>query len=506
MNQDLRSKTIKAIGHLGLGGMLGKVVSLGVTLVMARLLSPEDYGLMAMAMVLVGFIGFFNEVGIGSAIVQKPVLEEEEVNGCFSFSMLASILLFGFTALLSMPAARFFGNPALQPMVVALATTFILGALGTVPTAFLRKNMHFKAIAGINIAALMLQSGIALALAWTGHGAWSLVWGFVASSLFQSLGAFWLSGWRPSSLRGLRAALDLVRYGLHITMTRIFWYLYSNADRVVVGRLLGDRQLGIYDMALSLATLPTSQVTTLVTNVSSPLFARLQQDLPQLRNFILHFTRGVAYVTYPALIGMLVCSHELIAVLLGDKWSATLVPFGALCVMGLVRSVDPLLSQALISTGHAKRLTGYTLLCGIVMTLSITAGAAADGLRGVSIAWSIVYPLLSVRLLYLVSRATGLRMRDYYRCLAPVLSATLAMAAAVFGMRMLLAPLGVHALPLLIMEVATGAAVYIGWIIQFDRRGLGEIRQVMLDLGISEQRLARWPFNRAVHPSIQMKP
>ena len=80
------------------------------------------------------------------------------------------------------------------------------------------------------------------------------------------------------------------------------------------------------------------------------------------------------------------------------------------------------------------------------------------------------------------------------------------MAAAVFGMRMLLAPLGVHALPLLIMEVATGAAVYIGWIIQFDRRGLGEIRQVMLDLGISEQRLARWPFNRAVHPSIQMKP
>lgn len=500
MSQDLRSKTVRAIGHLGLGGMAGKLVSLGVTLVMARLLSPEDYGLMAMAMVLVGFIGFFNEVGIGSAIVQKPVLGQNEVNGCFSFSMLASVLLFALTAALSGPAAAFFGNPALQPMVVVLATTFILGALGTVPTAFLRKNMQFKAIAGLSVVGIILQSGIALALAFLGYGAWSLVWGFVLNSLFQSLGAFYLSGWRPTSLRGMKAALELVRYGLHITTTRIFWYLYNNADKVVIGRLLGDRQLGIYDMALSLATLPTSQVTTLVTNVSSPLFARLQSDLPRLQEYIMHFTRGVAYVTYPALVGMLMCAHELIAVLLGDKWSAMLVPFGALCLMGLVRSVDPLLSQALISTGNAKRLAGYTLLCGIVMTLSMIAGAMLGGLLGVSIAWVVVYPLLSVRLLFLVKRATGLRMRDYYLCLAPVLAATTAMAAAVYGLRLMMLQLSVPALPMLVAEIAVGGAVYIGWIIQFDRRGLGQIRQVMLDLGISEQRLARWPFNRAVHP------
>jgi O-antigen/teichoic acid export membrane protein len=112
MSADLRAKTVKAMGHLGLGGALGKVVSLASTLVMARLLSPADYGLMAMAMTLVGFVGFFNEVGIGAAIVQKKELGQAEVNGCFAFSILASIVLFAATALLSAaPPPAFFGNP-----------------------------------------------------------------------------------------------------------------------------------------------------------------------------------------------------------------------------------------------------------------------------------------------------------------------------------------------------------------------------------------------------------
>lgn len=500
MNQDLRLKTVKAIGHLGLGGALGKLISLGATLVMARLLSPAEYGLMSMAMILVGFVGFFNEVGIGAAIVQKTKLSETEVNGCFSFSLLASLVLFGLTALLSGPASAFFGNPALQPMIVVLASTFVLGAFGIVPLAFLRKNMQFKAIAGINIVSLCLQSAMALALAWNGYGAWSLVWGFVASTLLQSLGAFYLSGWRPSSLRGLHAALELVRYGLQVTMTRVFWYLYNNADKVVIGKVLGDRPLGIYDMALSLATLPTSQITSLITNVSSPLFSRLQDDRVQLQSYILHFTRGVAYITYPAVIGMLMCANELIAFLLGKEWMAMLVPFGALCLMGLVRSIDPLLSQVLISIGRAKQLSGYTLLCGIVMTAAIIVGAMADGLYGVSVAWVVVYPLLSIRLLFLVSRATGLSMRAYYQALLPVICATAAMAAAVFATRMALLAIDAPVLAVLIVEIMAGALVYLGWIVQFDRRGLGQLGQLMLDLGISKQRLQGWPFNRAVHP------
>lgn len=496
MSADLRSKTVRAIGHLGLGGALGKIVSLGTTLVMARLLSPADYGLMAMAMVVVGFVGFFNEVGIGSAIVQKPKLTSTEVNGCFAIALIASVLLALLTFLLSGVTARFFGNPRLEAMISVLALAFILGAFGTVPLAFLRKELHFKAIAGITIVSIIVQSALCLVLAWRGFGVWSLVWGALAANAVQSLGAFWLSPWRPRGAYDLREAAGLVAYGLKVTSSRVFWYLYSNADKVIIGKVLGERSLGIYDMAFSLATLPSSQVTTLATNVASPLFSKLQADLDKLRAFILHFTRGVAYITYPALIGMLVCSPELVAVILGDKWSDLLVPFGALCLMGLIKSVDPLLSQVLIATGHAGKLSQYTLMCGIVMTLAVLVGAHFGGLRGVSLVWLLVYPLLSVKLLHEVCKITGMGMAQYYRALLPVLMASLAMAAVVLLVRTCVLPLGVPVVVTLFAEIVAGALSYVLWIVYLDRRGMSEIRQVLVDLGISEQKLDRWPFNR----------
>jgi O-antigen/teichoic acid export membrane protein len=497
MSNELRSRTVKAVGHLGVGGALGKVVSLCSTLVIARLLSPADYGLMALAMVVIGFVGFFNEVGIGSAIVQKKELEEAEVNGCFAIAIMASLALFGGTVLASGLIAQFFSNPRLGPIVSVLASAFVLGAFGTVPQAFLRREMNFKAIAAINFVAVILQTTTNLVLAWRGLGTWSLVWGFVVFSTVQSAGAFWLSPWMPRGRYGLREAGALVRYGLQITASRVFWYMYTNADRVIIGRVLGDRSVGIYDMAFSLATLPSSQITTLATNVAAPLFSRLQTDLPKLRSFILHFTRGVAYVTYPALIGMLACSREMVAVLLGDKWVEMLVPFGALCLMGLIKSVDPLLSQVLISTGHARKLSLYTLTCGIVISLSMIVGALLGGLRGVSLVWILVYPLLSVQLLRQVCNIVGMTMLDYYRTLLPVLAGSAAMAAVVLAVRQLMLWTGVPVVAMLGIEIGAGALAYMLWIVHLDKRGLAEIRQVLIDLGIGAHRLERWPFNRS---------
>jgi hypothetical protein len=127
-------------------------------------------------------------------------------------------------------------------------------------------------------------------------------------------------------------------------------------------------------------------------------------------------------------------------------------------------------------------------------------GAAFDGLRGVLLVWMVVYPMLSVRLLHLISQVTGMKMGEYYRTLLPVLTAAAAMAVVVLAVREAMVAAGVPPLPMLVAEVITGALAYMLWIVQFDKRGLAEIRQVMIDLGISERKLARWPFNRTVSP------
>ncbi|MBC7404203.1 MAG: lipopolysaccharide biosynthesis protein [Cytophaga sp.] len=494
----MRSKTIRAMGHLGLGSALGKVISLASTLVLARILSPGDYGLMAIAMIIIGFIGFFNEVGIGAAIVQKSELTNTEVNGCFAIAVLISFLLFLGTIAASESIATFYGNPQLRAMISVLAIGFLLGALSTVPMAFLRREMQFKEIAGINFLAIAIQSVISLILAKLDYGVWSLVWGFIVSNVVISIGFFALSPWRPKGQYGIREASKLVIYGLHITSSRIFWYLYTNADKAIIGKLLGVKSLGVYDMAFSLATLPSGQVTTLVVNVAAPLFSKLQHQLAELNSVMLKLTRGLAYITYPTLIGMLVCSRELIMVALGPQWGDVLIPFSALCLMGLIKSVDPLLSQILISTGHAKKLSAYTALCSVVMLLGVVIGAKLDGLRGVSIVWVAVYPLLSIKLLKDVCDVTGLSMLTYYRNLMLVLLGAMVMGLAVLATREIALPF-VSSIPLLlILEIIAGMLTYFLWIVYLDRKALNDIHQTLLDLGVTEAKLNRWPFKR--HP------
>ncbi len=326
------------------------------------------------------------------------------------------------------------------------------------------------------------------------HGRWSGVFSPIAQCNRSAHSCFHRGG--PRGRYGIREALSLVTYGLHVTNSRVFWYLYTNADKLIVGKLLGERSVGIYDMAFSLATLPSSQVTSLVTNVASPLFAKLQSDFQRLNNVVLKLTRGIAYVTYPALIGMLLTSRELIAVILGDKWMDILVPFAALCLMGLIKSVDPLLSQVLIGTGHAKKLSAYTAMCGIVMSLAVVVGALLDGLRGVSIVWVVVYPLLSAKLLHDVCRITGMKMADYYANLFPVLLGAIAMGAVVFIVREIALYCTIPVATVLLLEIALGVLAYLAWIIYLDKNGINEIREVLLGIGISEKRLDRWPFNR----------
>lgn len=500
MQNDLRAKTVKAISHLGIGSAMGKIISLGTTLLLARLLSPADYGLMEIAMIFISFVGFFNEIGMGAAIVQKSKLSPSAVNGCFAIAIGSSLVLFLGSLLASGLIADFFKHPALKLMISTLATGFVIGSFGAIPEAFLRKELQFKAIAGVTILSILLQSITAVVLALAGYGVWALVWGSLVAAAVCSLGFFLLSPWRPRGSYDLREAVELVMFGIHVTVSRIFWYLYSNADRVIVGKLLGPASVGVYGMAFSLATLPSVQITTLVNNVASPLFSKLQYDLPRLSAVLLKMTRGIAYLTYPALLGMLACSHELILVVLGPKWIACQIPFGALCIMGLIKSIDPLLSQVLVSIGNVKKLAAYTALCALVMSLAFIAGALLDGLRGVSVAWVVVYPLLSIKLLRDVCRLTGLAMRDYYRCLLPILSGALAMLVVVLLVRLLLSTLGLPIAAILALEIVSGIIAYLAWIIYVDRHALHEIRQVLLDLGLPAARFERWPFLRSKRP------
>ncbi len=495
MTDDLRSRVVRALGASSFSSLLGKLISLTSTLVLVRLLTPEDFGLMAMATTVTGFIGFFNEIGIGAAIVQRTEVDDEEINGCFGIAMLASAALCLFVAAGSYPAALFFDMPPLQPLLTVLGFGFFFGALNTVPVALLRKQLRFQAVLWLGFVASIVQALVAIPLALMGMKYWAIVGGFFVG---QSVTTFWywrVAGWRPHWPIRLGRGRSLLGYGIDVTFTRVLWHAYMNSDKLIIGKVLGERAVGIYDVSRSLASLPTSQISGLVTSVSSPVFARLQHDLPRLQAVQMRLTRGIAYLTFPLLAGLAALAPELVRVLLGANWGEAVFPLQALCVSEAMATVANLQAQLLISTGNVKRLVRFNTICAGVMPISMVVGALLAGLAGVALAWAIVFPLLAGWLLKEAMSTSGLKMTDLGRALRSPFVGALIMTLAVLTLRALL-PLEAPAIVVLLACVTLGIVVYLGFFIFLDSAGLSEICQVLADFGVPVRVLKRWPFNR----------
>jgi O-antigen/teichoic acid export membrane protein len=499
MSDGLRRRVVRAVGATSVGSGLAKLISLTSTLVLVRLLTPDDFGLMAMASTVTGFIGFFNEIGIGAAIVQRTEVRKEEINGCFGIALIASAALSLLVLGISWPAAAFFNMPALQHLLSVLGFGFFFGALNTVPVALLRKELRFQTVLWLGLSSAIVQALVTIPLAALGFGYWSMVGGFFVGQTFATVWYWWVSPWRPSWPFQLREGRSLLTYGVHITYTRVLWHAFMNADKLIIGKLINAHAVGVYDVSRSLASLPTSQISGLVTSIASPVFSRVQNDLPQLRRVQLRLSRGVAYLTLPLLAGIAVLATELVQVMLGSKWGEAVFPLQALCVSEAVATVANLQAQLLISTGRVKQLVRYNAVCAIVMPLSLGLGAWLGGLPGVALAWATVFPLLSIWLIRDALQASGLSAGEFWRAIRQPLFGSTAMVLAVISAHSLLQP-ALAPLLLLLTCVAVGAVSYGAYIVLIDSEGLKEIRQVLADVGVPDRVLNRWPFNRKTMP------
>lgn len=494
---DLKKKTLQGLLYLGMGKGAGKIISFATTLVLARLLTPQDYGLMALVMVVVGLLQFFNEIGLGSAIRQRPHITPDQLDGCFTLSALISISLYAGLYAASPWISAYFDHPELQPVLRLVGLSFIIGALATVSDALLARAMLFRPLAGVEFLMVVLQSAATLILAWLGHGVAALAWGFILGQSFKALSTVLLARWRPKRLGSIRAASELMRFGLTVTYSRLTWFLYSNGQTAIIGKTLGAQAVGIYSMAESLAGLFVGQVVSMVINVASPLFARLQNDRLRLTNALLRLTSGLALINYPVVVGMACSAQELVPVVLGPKWTEAVLPLQVLCLLGLFKTIDPLLTQALTSVGKAGTTARYTTLCAITIPSSVYVGSVLGGIVGVAVGIAIAYPLSATYLFWQTRLHLGVSLREYFSALRLPLQACAWMAAWVLGVAWLLRSAGVNEdATLLVIKIFVGAVSYGGFLIYIRQDGLRDCREVLCELGVPASRLHRWPFTR----------
>src|SRR6266576_263383 len=306
---------------------LTQLVSWASTLIVARLITPTDYGLFAMAMVYAGFVQLVNELGLSLAIVQRRDLTTEQIAQLGGLAVLASVIIFVLSLGLAGPVAVFFGEPSVQGIIIALSLTFVMRGVQVVPRSLLARDLEFRRLAWLDAGEAMAWSAVTLTGAYLGLGYWALVWGTVVSG-FAVMSV--LCVMRPHRLawpRDLRSIADAVNFGWYVVISQLCWYVYSYADLTIVGRVLGKAALGAYTKGSDVASIPVDRVSAMVGQVTPAVFSAAQDDPSALRRYLLGLTEGLALVTFPVSVGLALVADVVVLALravIPDTWSGWL--------------------------------------------------------------------------------------------------------------------------------------------------------------------------------------
>jgi len=462
----LKGRVVSGLRWQATAKLCSQLISWGVTIFVIRLLTPADYGLMAMTMVLIGLSTLVAEMGLGAALVRSPEVTLAQQRSVFGLTILVNAGLYLLLLALAPVSVAVFDEPRLLALTAVMGLQLPLAALCVVPESMARRELRFKALSLIE---LVQQTGAALttlACAWAGWGVWALVAGHVASTAFKALALLLSMGTvRPSFV--LRGQGQLAAFGGSLTTNRVIWYFTSQADIFIAGRLLGQQALGLYAVAVQLATMPMQKLMTVSNQVAFSAYAKLQSDPAALQAALLQSLTLMSAISVGLLWGLVGTAPTLIPLVLGAQWSGATLILQIVALIIPVRIAAAMLSTALIATGKVNADLKNTLTASAILVPAFLAGAALDGVRGLALAWAVGYPLFAANLLLRAARELQLPAAAVLRSLAVPLGAGVAMLLAIAAWR------GVQpawpAAPSLALEILVGAAAYLACLAVFAR-------------------------------------
>lgn len=456
--QQLDRALIRGVAWTGAARLVTQVLSWASTIVVANLLTKADYGLLGMATLYINYVQLLNELGLGMAIVRRRDLTAETVSDLGGLAIGTGFLLWAISCVLAVPISGFFGEHNLRWVIAALGFTFVTTAIKVVPRSLLSREMRFRRVAVIDNTEAIVNIVTTLVLAWQGWAYWSLVMGNLLGSTVSTLVALRAHPHPVRWPRSLKPLTEHLALGGHVVGTRTAWYLYSNADFAVVGRVLGKDALGAYSFGWTLATIPINKFASLIGQVMPSVFSAVQHDREALRRYFLLVTEGLALVSFPISAGLFLIAPDLVTVALKPEWQSAVLPLQLLSAYGAFRTLTTVFPQLLQTVGRARDALKYNLIALAVLPVMFFIGSRW-GTTGVAGAWIIGYPLVMIGAFRNILEVTGASVKGYFGSIAPAAFTTAVMIAAVLAFRLTVAAQWTPLLRL-IGETSLGAASY----------------------------------------------
>jgi len=425
LTTDLKGRSVRGGAATMLGQGADFVIRTASTVVLARLLVPADFGLIAMVTAVTGFAALFSDIGLSMATVQKAEISHEQISTLFWVNVAASALIAMVTAALAPIIAWFYGEPRLTMITVALALIFLFGGLTVQHRALLQRQMRFTALASIQVVSVLTGVGVAIVSALLGVGYWALVMMQGTSALSIAVGVWLLCDWRPGRPVRHAGVRSMLVFGGNITVFNVVNYFARNVDNILIGRFWGVAPLGFYSKAYGLLMMPLRQINMPLAAVAVPALSRLYGDPLKYEAYYLKTISLITLVSTPLVGFFIVCSDSLILLVLGPQWAAASDIFLVLGVSALIQPLYFTQGWLHISAGRSDRFLRWGLVSSLVIVLGFVVGLPY-GPKGVAAAYTAVTWAIIVPCMWYAGRSAGIRVSYIFAAVGKNIAAGLA--------------------------------------------------------------------------------
>ena len=473
---NFRRKVLSSFAWMGSAQFFGQLASWAATILVIRLLEPGDYGVMAMATVFLSFLFMLSDLGIGAAIVQAKEISAEDARSIQGFIILFNLAGFAIVLAGSGLIAAFFNEPLLIPILRTLSTCFILMALYVYPQAMLQRELKYDRKAKVDFVSMSAAALVPLGCAVLGLGVWSLVAGTLATHALRAIGFNLAHRGTPWPSWSLSRVSGFLGFGGIIVVERILWFLYTNLDVMIAGRLLEKELVGFYAVALSLSAIPLAKVMPIINQVSFSAFSRIQQDLPRVRDNVLRAIRFGFAIFLPVLWGMALVAPDGIPLLLGEDWRHLVLPIQLISAVLPLKAIAALLPPALFGIGRPAVSAVNMGITASIMAVAFYLGAQS-GLTGLAMAWPIAFPFAFAIIAFRSLPVLGVGFGAFWGSVRASLFSGVVMAGTVIAVQAGLADS--EPLLRLLASVASGALAYAAMMRLLDRTAIPELRRLL---------------------------
>lgn len=433
---NLKQKTISGLfwSFLSQGGK--QVSQIIITIILARLLSPDDFGTLAMVTVFTNFAMIFSEMGVSSALIQKQDTHDRHYYSAFWLNILVGVGLTLIFMAASPFIASFYKKPELNPILLVVALNFLFSSFTIIQQTILTKEMDFKSLAIRDIVAVILAGVIGIALAYHGFGVWSLVYQLLGFTLINAILLWFLSPWRPRLQFAVSDIQDIFHFSAHLTGFNILNYFSRNIDQLLIGKFLGTQALGYYSLAYKIMLYPLQNISWVISKVMFPVFSKIQDDLEKVRANYLKMVKAVSLITFPLMAWLFGVAPELVGVFLGEKWRPIVILIRIFCFCGMAQSIHTTCGGLLLSQGKSGLQLRLGLWSSILNTVAISIGLRW-GIYGVAACYLIIQILWISYAQQICNRTIKLEFNQFIKPLGPILVHSVLIALVTAGITLI---------------------------------------------------------------------